>query len=624
MFKDHRGTVLIALAGLVVLAAAGWLLTSEWMIPSLRRISRRSRPAGPAVLVDQRPLTTAENLGALAQIPGEQRFAQEALRLADQDVDLAFKMALRHAGKQPRVVTPEARQIETRVKQQEARVQADQDEVNRLARLVERARGEGRDSLDAQLQAAQAQLALDQDELGDAQRDLERVSGDDHARLQRELEAHEKLQSHISASAARSPGSGGAPVAPGGSRSRSMVAESQHWTTLRAEYDQLLQAQQDAKARAAALSQEHDSLEQKGKAEQPAKAARAQPPASPGATSTSAGGAAASLPRILQRLEGPQEDLGDLDRRIETEQKLGDLYGQWSALVHNRQLQSLHRLMRSAFWIALIIFVVFLADGLASRYFVGLAPDRKRLLSARAVVRFSLRAVGVVLVLLVLFGPPSQLATVLALAGAGLTVALRDFIVGFFGWFVLMGRNGVRPGDWVEINGVQGKVIDVGLLHTVLLETGNWTAAGHPTGRKVTFVNSYAIEGHYFNFSTAGQWLWDELQVGLPRVTDPYPVVAAMEKLVMAETEKSTKLAEQEWQRAATSSGLRSFSAAPAISVRPTDAGVNVTVRYVTRADERVELRSRLYRAVFEFLIGKNVLPPGGEALPQNPPGSQD
>jgi len=25
-----------------------------------------------------------------------------------------------------------------------------------------------------------------------------------------------------------------------------------------------------------------------------------------------------------------------------------------------------------------------------------------------------------------------------ALAGAGLTVALKDFIVGFFGWFVLM------------------------------------------------------------------------------------------------------------------------------------------------------------------------------------------
>jgi hypothetical protein len=30
------------------------------------------------------------------------------------------------------------------------------------------------------------------------------------------------------------------------------------------------------------------------------------------------------------------------------------------------------------------------------------------------------------------------------------------------------------------------------------------------------------IEGHYFNFSTEGHWLWDELQVSLPATADPY------------------------------------------------------------------------------------------------------
>ena len=119
---------------------------------------------------------------------------------------------------------------------------------------------------------------------------------------------------------------------------------------------------------------------------------------------------------------------------------------------------------------------------------------------------------------------PSNFATVLALAGAGLTVAMKDFIVGFFGWFVLMGKDGIRPGDWVEINGVGGEVLKVGLLHTVILETGNWTDAGHPTGRKVSFVNSFAIEGHYFNFSTSGQWLWDEIEVQIPESAEPYAI----------------------------------------------------------------------------------------------------
>src|SRR5262249_57411661 len=122
----------------------------------------------------------------------------------------------------------------------------------------------------------------------------------------------------------------------------------------------------------------------------------------------------------------------------------------------------------------------------------GVAVDRRHLHTIRVVAVVSTQILGVLLVLLVIFGMPSNFATVLALAGAGLTVAMKDFIVGFFGWFVLMGRNGIRPGDWVEINGIGGEVVSVGLLHTVMLETGDWSDAGHPTGSKVDFVNRFA------------------------------------------------------------------------------------------------------------------------------------
>ena len=38
----------------------------------------------------------------------------------------------------------------------------------------------------------------------------------------------------------------------------------------------------------------------------------------------------------------------------------------------------------------------------------------------------------------------------------------------------------------------------------------------------MAFSNSFAMERHYFNFTTAGQWLWDELQITLPAKEDPY------------------------------------------------------------------------------------------------------
>jgi len=64
--------------------------------------------------------------------------------------------------------------------------------------------------------------------------------------------------------------------------------------------------------------------------------------------------------------------------------------------------------------------------------------DRRQMETLRTVTRVAVQVAAVLLILLVVFGPPGQLGTILGLAGAGLTVALKDFIVGFLGWFVLM------------------------------------------------------------------------------------------------------------------------------------------------------------------------------------------
>jgi small-conductance mechanosensitive channel len=183
-----------------------------------------------------------------------------------------------------------------------------------------------------------------------------------------------------------------------------------------------------------------------------------------------------------------------------------------------------------------------------------------------------------------------------------------------------MGRNGLRVGDWVEINGVVGEVVEIGLLRTVILETGNWTDAGHPTGRKVAFVNGFAIEGHYFNFSTTGQWLWDELQISVPSSQDPYTVIEAIHKIVEKDTESNARLAEQEWKTSVARQRVPSVSAAPAINLRPTGSGVEVHVRYITRANERYATRARLYQEIVRVMHGRGetvepVSPP--EAVPE-------
>jgi small-conductance mechanosensitive channel len=149
------------------------------------------------------------------------------------------------------------------------------------------------------------------------------------------------------------------------------------------------------------------------------------------------------------------------------------------------------------------------------------------------------------------------------------------------------------------------------------LETGNWADAGHPTGRKVTFVNSFAIEGHYFNFSTSGQWLWDEISVQVPQDSDPYLVAEAIKKAAAEETVANARSAEEEWDRVTPEFAKRTFSAAPTLSIKPMGSGVTVSVRYITRVNERYNVRSRLYREVLQILRSKN-LPTDPSAVPAN------
>ena len=100
-------------------------------------------------------------------------------------------------------------------------------------------------------------------------------------------------------------------------------------------------------------------------------------------------------------------------------------------------------------------------------------------------------------------------------------------------------------------------------------------------------MNSYAISGQYFNFTTSGQWLWDEIRLTLPSSPHTYHVIEAIHTAVEQETAENAKLAEREWQRATEQQGLSRFRAASSVDLRPAAAGVEIVVHYITRAEDR-------------------------------------
>ena len=561
----------------------GLMTVLYWTRGTMEQLSfLRSGTGGEAALVDQRPYQTAETLAAMATSAEEQRLAQDALHLADHEVDQAFAMALRKASlQQQNIATPEAAALAENVQELKQTVKEDQAQVDALT-VAAKASGEASSEGD-DLDVAKAQLQLDTDQLTEATVDLAEASGDKRTQIQQELAAREVEMKKVE--------SGGA------KKSTAVAAVERHetlWERASAWFEQRSRAKLIEQARAQSLVNAKSLMARHAEMAKEVEENGAKIKVMAGAGRV----------KMLQTAASQRRMMSILDDQGDTEQQLAKVYGEWEQQVWLQHRILGHLVLESLAWVVFLMLAIGLI-GVAGRIVVGrVATEARQALTLQTILTLSLQVVGVIAVMLVVWGVPQQMPTILGLATAGLTVVFQDFILAFFGWFVLMGRNGVRVSDWVEINGVGGEVAEIGLFRTVLLETGNWTASGHPTGRRVTFTNSFAIRGQYFNFTTHGQWMWDEIKLNVPATAGAYDLIKKMQLAVEHETERDTQQAELEWRKATHDAGLREFSAKPTVDLRPAASGVDVIVRFVTRAADRFGLRKRIFEAMLGLMEG--------------------
>jgi small-conductance mechanosensitive channel len=614
----------IPAAVLLLLASAtgvGWMWTREPVAAPTQESAQAPKPGSKGGLrhtapvrerlVDQTPLLTARSLVPLAVTLEEQQLARQAERLANHEVDLAFADALRRAAAAQAPQTPEVKELASLKAKAQAAVDADQQLVTRLTKQLAAAKESQRETLEDQLEVAKAQLELDKDELDAASDDLARIGGDPQARIRRLKEAHEAADRESSqAMAATRPASA---FQPG-----SLVARLGEWVAQRTKFSRLDRARQEALAKVQVLTKRRETIEARAKQEKEDREAAKYWAANLVKQSAQAGKGpgreqAQDAVSYLRQYGDVQRRLSDMGRRIQDQGELAVVYGNWMSLVDGHRNSALHGLLARLLWILGLVLGAYLAGLLIDWLFHrAAAGDRQGAGTLRTVIKLVVQVLCALVIGFLVFGVPAQTSTVLGLAGAGLTVAMKDFIVAFFGWFILMGRNGIRVGDWVEIRGVGGEVVEIGLLRTVVMETGSWADVGHPTGRRVAFVNNFAIEGHFFNFSTSGKWMWDELRILIPPGQDPYLIIDGVRKLVEEQTEVNARLAEEEWQRTTSRYRVKAFSTAPGLNIVPSLNGIEIRARYITRAFERHETRLRLNQAVVELMHG-----PRSEAAPE-------
>ncbi len=277
----------------------------------------------------------------------------------------------------------------------------------------------------------------------------------------------------------------------------------------------------------------------------------------------------------------------------------------WRNSVQSQYSAELRSLLLRLALLAVALAAVVGASELWRRAILRYVRDAKRRHQFMLLRRILLWVVIVIVVAFAFATELGSLATFAGLLTAGVAVALQNVILSIAGYFFLIGSRGVRVGDRVQISGVTGEVVDVGLVRLHLMELGSSGADAQPTGRVVVFSNSVVFQptGGFFKQIPGTNFVWHEIKLTLAAESDYRAVeqrlMGAVEA-VFAEYRENMEHQRQRMERALSSVAVNTLR--PQSRLCLTQSGLDVVIRYPLELEKAAEVDDRITREVLDAI----------------------
>src|SRR6202166_3734282 len=232
--------------------------------------------------------------------------------------------------------------------------------------------------------------------------------------------------------------------------------------------------------------------------------------------------------------------------------------------------------------------------------------------------------VATVLFLAILFEDRlGRLSFAIGVAGAGVAVALQDVLASIAGAFSIGFSKLYFVGDRVQIGDTHGDVIDIGLLRTTLMETGDWVSRDLYNGRIARIPNSTVLRGSVFNYSQGFRFIWDEINV-LFKITSDCQLARAM--LLRAANEAIGEYlveAQSSWKVMSDNYQSATPPLEPTISLVVNAGSLEFTVSYVVDYTKRTARKDQLFTKIVEEVANSNgrLEWASSAVIPLSPPG---
>lgn len=208
--------------------------------------------------------------------------------------------------------------------------------------------------------------------------------------------------------------------------------------------------------------------------------------------------------------------------------------------------------------------------------------------------------VSILLITVVFSKKLGNLTVAFGVAGAGIAFALQEVIASIAGWVAVSFGNFYSVGDRVQLGGIIGDVIDVGVLRTTIMETGQWVKADLYNGRIVRVANSFVFKEPVFNYSGDFPFLWDEITVPVKYGSDYKLAREIMQRIANEELGHHIPEAKETWKEMVNKYRIEDARIDPMVTLIANDNWLEFTVRYVTDYKKRRSSKDILFTRIME------------------------
>lgn len=252
------------------------------------------------------------------------------------------------------------------------------------------------------------------------------------------------------------------------------------------------------------------------------------------------------------------------------------------------------------------VIVVRVVTGLLARSLLHRVKDTTSRYRLRKLLAFGSYFVAGVAITVVFSDRLGSLTVAFGVAGAGIAFALQEVIASVAGWVAVMFGGFYRIGDRIQLGGIKGDVIDIGVIRTTVMEIGEWVKGDLYTGRIVRIANSFVFKEPVFNYSADFPFLWDEIVVPIKFGSDYAEARRILEGIAEEELTATAAGAKKTWSTMVNKFAIEDARIDPMVTLVANDNWVEFTLRYVVDHKRRRATKDTLWTKVLAQVEGSS------------------